>query len=251
MAGGDDLGRSHTLGLVGCARQETLRRRARLSIVFAGPPGSGKTTLLSCCAAELDPGLRVVVAEEVFETDVPLPNVAVMQTRPARADRREVDLRRLVAGFLRMAPDVAIVGEVRDREALPLLLTLSSGVKGFTTIHAGSARQALTRLRFIAQLSEAAREIPMPALSALVSEAVDIVVHCTRDAGCPRVSEVIAVEELLTPTAGASFTTTELFARPLRTDPLRWTGNVPLRAGRVLEDAGYDLRAMLDTAGGK
>ena len=56
---------------------------------------------------------------------------------PARPDRPAVDLRRLVAGFLRMAPDVAIVGEVRDREALPLLLTLSSGVKGFTTIHAG------------------------------------------------------------------------------------------------------------------
>src|SRR2546423_159049 len=75
--------------------------RAQLSIVFAGAPGSGKTTLLSCCAAELDPRLRVVVAEEVFETDVPLPNVAHMQTRPARTDRKEVDLRRLVAGLLR------------------------------------------------------------------------------------------------------------------------------------------------------
>jgi pilus assembly protein CpaF len=58
--------------------------RARLSIVFAGAPGSGKTTLLSCCAAELDPSLRVVVAEEVFEADVPLPNVAHMQTRAPR-----------------------------------------------------------------------------------------------------------------------------------------------------------------------
>ena len=90
--------------------------RARLSIVFAGPPGSGKTTLLSCCTAELDPTLRVVTAEEVFEVDVALPNVASMQTRAGRPDRPEVDLRRLVAGFLRMAPDVAIVGEVRDRE---------------------------------------------------------------------------------------------------------------------------------------
>jgi len=99
--------------------------RSRTSIVFAGAPGSGKTTLLSCCCADLDPTLRVVVAEEVFEADVPLANVASMQTRPARADRPAIDLRRLVAGFLRMAPDVAIVGEVRDREALPLLLTLS------------------------------------------------------------------------------------------------------------------------------
>lgn len=135
--------------------------RARLTIVFAGAPGSGKTTLLSCCAAELDPSLRVVTAEEVFEADIDLANVASMQTRPDRPDRAGVDLRRLVAGFLRMAPDVAVVGEVRDREALPLLLTLSSGVSGFTTIHAGSARQALTRLRFLAQLSDTARDLPL------------------------------------------------------------------------------------------
>lgn len=51
--------------------------RARRTVLFAGPPGSGKTTLLSCCAAELDPALRVVVAEEVFEADIPLPNVGL------------------------------------------------------------------------------------------------------------------------------------------------------------------------------
>ena len=61
--------------------------RARRSIVFAGAPGSGKTTLLSCCAGELDPSLRVVTAEEVFEADIPLANVASMQTRAARPDR--------------------------------------------------------------------------------------------------------------------------------------------------------------------
>lgn len=49
--------------------------RARCSIVFSGAPGWGKTTLLSCCTAELDPALRVVTAEEVFELDIPLANV--------------------------------------------------------------------------------------------------------------------------------------------------------------------------------
>jgi pilus assembly protein CpaF len=224
--------------------------RAGLSMVFSGAPGSGKTTLLSCCAAELDPGLRVVIAEEVFEADLPLPNVASMQTRPARADRREVDLRRLVAGFLRMAPDVAIVGEVRDREALPLLLTLSSGVKGFTTIHAGSARQALTRLRFICQLADTSTEIPLSALSSLVSEAVDLVVHCTRAGSSVRVSEIIAVEELQTGKDAVAFTVTELFARPRRDEPLRWTGNLPVRAGRILEEAGFDVRSLLDPEAG-
>ncbi|MEM9204504.1 MAG: ATPase, T2SS/T4P/T4SS family, partial [Actinomycetota bacterium] len=182
--------------------------KARQTIVFAGAPGAGKTTMLNCCAAELDPSLRVVVAEEVFEADIPLPNVASMQTRAPRADRPEVDLRRLVAGFLRMAPDVAIVGEVRDREALPLLLTLSSGVKGFTTIHAGSARQALTRLRFICQLSDTSNELPMTALNSLVSEAIDIVVHCVRTPDGPRVGSIICVEDSVAGADATAFTAT-------------------------------------------
>jgi pilus assembly protein CpaF len=218
--------------------------KARQTIVFAGAPGAGKTTLLNCCAAELDPQLRVVIAEEVFEADVPLPNIASMQTRAARADRPEVDLRRLVAGFLRMAPDVAIVGEVRDREALPLLLTLSSGVKGFTTIHAGSARQALTRLRFICQLSDTGNELPMSALNSLVSEAVDVVVHCARTPEGPRVTAVICVEDQTTGAESTQFTATDVFDRSTG-GSLGWTGNIPVRTGAAFRDAGLDIRHVL------
>jgi pilus assembly protein CpaF len=224
--------------------------RAGTSIVFSGAPGSGKTTMLSCCAAELDAERRVVTAEEVFEADVPLANVASMQTRPARLDREEVDLRRLVAGFLRMAPDVAIVGEVRDREALPLLLTLSSGVKGFTTIHSGSGRQALSRLRFVAQLAEGAGGLPMAALNALVSEAIDIVVHCTRTSGIPRVAEVLAVEEPLAGPEATAFTVTEVFTRARHDGPLDWTGALPVRLARILNAAGADVRQLVDDARG-
>jgi pilus assembly protein CpaF len=217
----------------------------RQTIVVAGAPGSGKTTLLSCCAAELDPALRVVVAEEVFEADVPLPNVASMQTRAARPDRPAVDLRRLVTGFLRMAPDVAIVGEVRDKEALPLLLTLSSGVKGFTTIHAGSARQALTRLRFICQLSDSSSELPLAALNTLVSESIDVVVHCARGPRGPRVTEIVAVEDLVGGPDAAQFTVTQLFHRPSPDDQLGWTGNLPVRLSRALQEQGLSVAELL------
>ncbi|MGI9623145.1 MAG: CpaF family protein [Acidimicrobiales bacterium] len=220
--------------------------RAGQSIVFSGAPGSGKTTMLSCCAAEIDPAKRVVIAEEVFEADVPLANVASMQTRPARTDRDAVDLRRLVAGFLRMAPDVAIVGEVRDREALPLLLTLSSGVAGFTTIHASGARQALSRLRFICQLADTSNELPMSALNSLVVEAIDLVVHCVRTDQGPRVSEIVAVEDLQGPDAAVRFTTTEVFRRPPGIDDLSWTGQFPARLGEQFETAGYQVRDILE-----
>ncbi len=222
--------------------------RSGATMVMAGAPGSGKTTMLSCCAAELDPSLRVVVAEEVFEADIPLANVASMQTRPGRADRREIDLRRLVAGFLRMAPDVAIVGEVRDREVLPLLLTLSSGVQGFTTIHSGSARQALSRLRFIAQLADTSNEIPMSALNSLISEAVDLVVYCERTPEGLRVSEILALEESTAGIDSVMFTTTDVFRRLDPSGPLVSTGQIPTRLSKMMERKGFDSRRLLEAA---
>ena len=221
--------------------------QARASAIFAGAPGTGKTTLLTCCAAELDPSLRVVVAEEVFETDIALPNVAHMQTRPARPERPEVDLRRLVSGFLRMAPDVAVVGEVRDREGLPLLLTLSSGVTGYTTIHAGSARQALVRLRFICQLADAGANLPVAALNVLVAGCIDLVVHCHRHDGQPRVAEIIAVEDQHSGPDGGGFTVTDVFSRERPASALRWTGLVPARLSRRFEEVGVDLMAVLSS----
>ena len=223
--------------------------QSSLSMVFAGVPGAGKTTLLSCCAAELDPTLRVVVAEEVFEADVPLPNVASMQTRGGRPDRPGIDLRSLVGGFLRMAPDVAIVGEVRDREALPLMMTLSSGVTGFTTIHAGSARQALTRLRFVCQLAETSSDIPMAALNDLVSQAVDVVVHTVRTPKGPRVNQIACVEDLTSTAGSTSFTMTEVFRRDPHTGVLEWTGQIPQRAAEQMASMGIDIRTVLPNSG--
>lgn len=223
--------------------------RAGATVVFAGAPGSGKTTLLSCCVGELDPRLRVVIAEEVFEIDAPMPNVASMQTRAARPDRPAIDLRRLVAGFLRMAPDVAIVGEVRDREALPLLLTLSSGVKGFTTIHASNARGALSRVRFLAELSESGQNLPHAALTTLVSEAVDLVVFSRRGPDGPRVTEIVAVEDLTGSPSSGAFTVSDVFTRPTADAELTWTGEVPSRLAPTFAAAGEDLTALLRSGG--
>jgi pilus assembly protein CpaF len=127
-----------------------------------------------------------------------------------------------------------------------LLLTLSSGVKGFTTIHAGSARQALTRLRFVCQLADA--QLPMSALNTLVSEAVDVVVHCARTPEGPRVTEIVAVEDLAGGTDAAQFTVSPVFTRSAPGAPLVWTGQVPARLDRLVGQAGLGLRASLGDA---
>jgi pilus assembly protein CpaF len=97
----------------------------------------------------------------------------------------------------------------------------------FTTVHAGSARQALTRLRFIAQLADTSNEIPMTALNSLISEAVDIVLFAERTSAGLRVAEIIALEEQSAGTDSVTFTTTDLFRRAMPDAPLSWTGQIP------------------------
>lgn len=130
---------------------------------------------------------------------------------------------------------------------MPLLLTLSSGVKGYTTIHAGSARQALSRLRFISQLADTNSELPMGALNSLVTEAIDVVVHAMRIDGVPRVTEIITVEGMQGGADATTFTVTPVFARD-DDGVLAWTGNVPSRIRQPMQEVGIDVRDLLDTA---
>lgn len=212
-------------------------QEARSTIIFAGPPGSGKTTLLGTLVGELPPETRVTIAEEVLETLVELPNVAHLQSRPTRSDRNGIDLRTLVTGFLRMSPDFAIVGEVRDKEALPLILTLSSGVPGYTTIHATSARAALSRLRLLIQIG--GFQMPFSAVTQMVSDAVDLVVYANRIDGVPKVTEIVAVED---PNGGVdsnSFTTSTIFE--LVDNKLVPSGLLPQRLRQKSRNKGIDI----------
>lgn len=88
------------------------------------------------------------------------------------------------------------------------------------------------------------------ALNTLVSEAVDIVVACTRGADGPRVSEIAAVEDQAGGPDATQFTVTELFHRRGATPELAWTGNVPVRCTRAFDDAGIEVRDVLQPASG-
>jgi len=78
---------------------------------------------------------------------IPLPDVVAMQTRQASLEGTgEITLRHLVKEALRMRPNRIIVGEVRQQEALDLLIALNSGLPGMGTVHANSAREAITKM---------------------------------------------------------------------------------------------------------
>jgi pilus assembly protein CpaF len=166
---------------------------AGLNIIVAGGTQAGKTTLLNCLAAATPARERVVTCEEVFELRVPLPDVVAMQTRqPNLEGTGEVRLRRLVKEALRMRPERIIVGEVRQEECLDLLIALNSGLPGMCTIHANTAREAITKLCTLPLL--AGENVSHAFVVPTVASSIDIVVHVERDGqGHRRVGEIVAV----------------------------------------------------------
>ncbi|WP_214468248.1 CpaF family protein [Microbacterium flavescens] len=161
------------------------------SVLVSGATHAGKTTLLGALIAACPPEHRIVTVEETFELAVAATDLVALQGRqPSLEGTGEVSLRRLVKEALRMRPDRLVVGEVRDAEALDLVLALNTGVPGAATIHANSAREALGKLAALPLL--AGRNIDAAFVLPAVAASVDLVVHCERDAaGRRRVAEIV------------------------------------------------------------
>lgn len=166
---------------------------AGLNIIVSGGTQAGKTTLLNCLAAAIPPDERVITVEEVFELRVPLPDVVSMQTRqPSLEGTGEIRLRRLVKEALRMRPSRLIVGEIRQEECLDLLIALNSGLPGMCSVHANSAREAVTKLCTLPLL--AGENVGSAFVIPTVAASVDLVVHAMSDPGGRRyVREIAAV----------------------------------------------------------
>ncbi len=164
-----------------------------LNILVSGGTQAGKTTMLNALAGSIPGSERVISCEEVFEIKLPIPDWVSMQTRQAGLEGTgEVRLRDLVKESLRMRPSRLIVGEVRGEECLDLLLALNSGLPGMCTIHANSAREALTKMCTLPLL--AGENIGSRFVLPTVAGCVDLVVHLGIGAdGQRRVREIVAV----------------------------------------------------------
>jgi type IV secretion system protein TrbB len=130
-----------------------------------------------------DPYERYVIIEDTLEIQCRARNLVQLHTAES------ADMTRLVRTTMRLRPDRIIIGEVRGAEALALLKAWNTGHPGgVTTIHANSARAALTRLSSLVQ------EAGVPSQPELIAETINLIVFIVRMARGRRVSEVVRVD---------------------------------------------------------
>ncbi|MEZ7840402.1 MAG: ATPase, T2SS/T4P/T4SS family [Pontimonas sp.] len=161
------------------------------SILVSGATQAGKTTMLAALLAAVPDRERIISVEETFELQLPRSDHVGLQCRGANLEGTgEVTLRRLVKEALRMRPDRIVVGEVREAEALDLLIALNSGLPGMCSLHAKSARHALVKISTLPLL--AGRNIDHSFVLPTVAGTIDVVVHVERAMdGSRRVVEII------------------------------------------------------------
>ncbi|GAA2001195.1 CpaF family protein [Brevibacterium samyangense] len=166
---------------------------AGANVLVSGATQAGKTTMLGALTGELPARERVITCEEVFELSVSSRDWVAMQCRqPSLEGTGQVTLRQLVKEALRMRPDRLIIGEVREAECFDLLVAMNSGLPSMGSIHANSARAAVTKLCTLPLL--AGPNIGSAFVTPTVAGCVDLVVHMRRDSGgARRVEEIVAV----------------------------------------------------------
>jgi pilus assembly protein CpaF len=198
------------IGSVPASVAEVLKAivKARRNVLISGGTGSGKTTMLNAMSAFIDGRERIVTIEDSAELQLQQEHVVRLETRPPNIEGRgEISQRELVKNALRMRPDRIIVGEVRAGEAFDMLQAMNTGHDGsMTTVHANTARDALSRIEQMIGMSGI--DIPARAARSQIASAINVVIQVGRLSDGRR--KILSVSEL-TGMEGEVVTMQEIF----------------------------------------
>lgn len=168
--------------------------QSKLNVIISGGTGSGKTTMLNALSSFISDKERILTIEDAAELQLQQSHVGRLETRPANVEGKgEVRQRDLVKNALRMRPDRIIVGEVRGGEAFDMLQAMNTGHEGsMTTIHANTARDALSRLENMVSMAD--MHLPLHVVRGQISSAINIVLQLNRLSDGSR--RVVSLQEI-------------------------------------------------------
>ena len=111
-------------------------------LLVTGPTGSGKTTTLYAALSELNrPDVKIITAEDPVEYHISGINQVQVNQRTG------LSFARILKAMLRAAPNIILVGEIRDVETANVAIQAAlTGHLVFSTLHTNDAPSAITRL---------------------------------------------------------------------------------------------------------
>lgn len=121
---------------------QSIIKRPNGIFLVTGPTGSGKTTTLYAALNELNrPDRKIITAEDPVEYYLPGINQVEVKHNIG------LDFARIIRAMLRQAPNIILVGEIRDKETAEIAVQASlTGHLVFSTLHTNDAPSAITRL---------------------------------------------------------------------------------------------------------
>jgi len=173
--------------------------RARISVLISGGTGAGKTTFLNILSQYIPSNERIVTIEDAAELRLAQENIVRLETRPPNVEGQgAIRQRQLLINSLRMRPDRIVIGEVRGEEAFDMLQAMNTGHEGsMTTIHANSARDAISRLESMVAMTS--MNLPERTVRQQIASAISIIVQVTRMSDGTRkvvsITEITGMEE--------------------------------------------------------
>jgi type IV pilus assembly protein PilB len=123
-------------------RFQRIIRRPNGIFLVTGPTGSGKTTTLYAALRQLNRSdTKIITAEDPVEFN--LAGINQCQVKPVIG----LSFARILRAMLRQAPNIILVGEIRDRETAEIAVQAAlTGHLVFSTLHTNDAPSAITRL---------------------------------------------------------------------------------------------------------
>lgn len=120
-----------------------------MNVLISGGTGSGKTSFLNACMPFIPPNQRIISIEDTRELMLPefLYWAPLVTRTPNPEGKGAVSMLDLLVNSLRMRPDRIILGEMRkEQEAMVLFEAMHTGHSVYSTVHADSAPETISRL---------------------------------------------------------------------------------------------------------
>lgn len=147
-----------------------------------GDTGSGKTTLMKSMCQYIPAHERLITVEDVRELMLPLHEnrVHLLYSKSSQGIAR-VTPADLIGSLMRMAPDRALLAELRGSEAWDFLKLLTTGHSGsVTSWHGESAALGSERFVFMCKENTEAATLAREEIKHLYTLTIDVVIHITR-----------------------------------------------------------------------